>query len=57
MCQTAIVLISKALSSVESAEMLLKIKSIIALFIQTMVVSLARGLSLPGVPWLNSRDI
>lgn len=40
MCQTAIVLISKALSSVDSAEMLLKIKGIIALFIQTMVVSL-----------------
>lgn len=38
MCQTAITLISKALSSVDSAELLLKIKGIIALFIQTMVV-------------------
>ncbi|KAI9790361.1 MAG: hypothetical protein M1816_005179 [Peltula sp. TS41687] len=37
LCQTAIVLISKALGSVDSAEMLLKIKGIIALFIQTMV--------------------
>ena len=39
MCQTAIMLISNALDSVNSAEMLLKIKGIIALFIQTMVVS------------------
>ena len=40
MCQTAIVLISKALNTVDSAEMLLKIKGIIALFVQTMVVSI-----------------
>ncbi|KAI9824819.1 MAG: hypothetical protein M1826_007241 [Phylliscum demangeonii] len=36
MCSTAIVLISKALDSVETAEALLKINGIIALFLQTM---------------------
>jgi hypothetical protein len=36
MCQTAITLISKALDSVDNAEVLLKIKGVIALFIQTM---------------------
>ena len=36
MCQTAISLISKALPEVTNAEVLLKVKSIIALFIQTM---------------------
>lgn len=40
MCQTAIMLISKALHEVTNAEVLLKIKGIIALFIQTMDVSL-----------------
>ena len=39
MCQTAITLISKALGTVDSTEVLLKIKGIVALFIQTMVVS------------------
>lgn len=39
MCQTAIRLISKALHEVTNAEVLLKIKGIIALFIQTMDVS------------------
>ncbi len=39
MCQTAITLISKSLATVDSTELLLKIKGIIALFIQTMVVS------------------
>lgn len=39
MCQTAITLISKALHEVTNAEVLLKIKGIIALFIQTMDVS------------------
>lgn len=39
MCQTAITLISKALTTVDSTDLLLKIKGIIALFIQTMVVS------------------
>lgn len=37
MCQTAITLISKALGTVDSTEVLLKIKGIVALFIQTMV--------------------
>ncbi|MCJ1396504.1 hypothetical protein MMC18_009395 [Xylographa bjoerkii] len=36
MCQTAIALIAKALHEVDNAEMLLKIKGVIALFIQTM---------------------
>ena len=40
MCQTAITLISKALSAVDSTEVLLKIKGIVALFIQTMMVSI-----------------
>lgn len=39
MCQTAITLISKALYEVDNAEVLLKIKGVIALFIQTMNVS------------------
>ena len=38
MCQTAITLVSNALSEVTNAELLLKIKGIIALFIQTMTV-------------------
>lgn len=36
MCQTAITLVSKALHEVDNAEMLLRIKGVIALFIQTM---------------------
>lgn len=36
MCHTAISLITKALSEVDNAELLLKIKGVIALFIQTM---------------------
>ncbi|KAL3425782.1 exocyst complex component [Phlyctema vagabunda] len=36
MCQTAISLISKALNEVDNAEVLLKIKGMVALFIQTM---------------------
>ncbi|KAI9810953.1 MAG: hypothetical protein M1827_005684 [Pycnora praestabilis] len=36
MCQNAISLISKALNDVDNAELLLKIKGVIALFIQTM---------------------
>lgn len=39
MCQSAIMLISKALHEVTNAEVLLKIKGVIALFIQTMDVS------------------
>ena len=39
MCQSAIMLISKALHEVTNAEVLLKIKGHIALFIQTMDVS------------------
>ena len=38
MCQSAVRLISSALKEVENAEMLLKIKGVIALFIQTMDV-------------------
>ena len=45
MCQTAIMLISKALHEVTNAEILLKIKGHIALFIQTMDVSQIIGLS------------
>ena len=44
MCQTAITLISKALHEVTNAEDLLKIKGVIALFIQTMEVSAKLGL-------------
>ena len=40
MCRTAIVLIAKALHDVNNAEMLLKVKGVIALFIQTMEVCL-----------------
>ncbi len=40
MCQTSINLISKALDDVDNAEVLLKIKGVVALFIQTMDVSL-----------------
>jgi hypothetical protein len=39
MCNSAIGLISKALDTVDNAEVLLKIKGVIALFIQTMDVS------------------
>ena len=38
MCHTAINLISNALHAVDNAEVLLKIKGVIALFIQTMDV-------------------
>lgn len=40
MCQTAVGLMKKALPSVDNAENLLKIKNLIALFMQTMDVSL-----------------
>ena len=43
MCQSAIMLISKALHEVTNAEVLLKIKGHIALFIQTMDVSRVRN--------------
>ena len=43
MCQSAIMLISKALHEVTNAEVLLKIKGHIALFIQTMDVSRLRN--------------
>lgn len=39
MCQTAVGLISKALYEVDNAESLLKIKNLIALFMQTMNAS------------------
>lgn len=38
LCHAAMSLISKALDSVDNAEVLLKIKGVIALFIQTMDV-------------------
>lgn len=38
MCQTAVALISSALYEVTNAELMLKIKGVIALFIQTMSV-------------------
>lgn len=41
MCQTAVSLISKALHEVDNAEGLLKIKNLIALFMQTMNASIA----------------
>ena len=47
MCQSAIMLISKALHEVSNAEVLLKIKGHIALFIQTMEVSSQKLMSLP----------
>lgn len=47
MCQTAITLISKALHEVTNAEDLLKIKGVIALFIQTMEVSANFGTAFP----------
>lgn len=43
MCNTAIGLISKALDAVDNAEVLLKIKGVVALFIQTMDVSYFYG--------------
>jgi hypothetical protein len=39
MCQAAITLTTKALSEVQDAQVLLKIKGFIALFVQTMEVS------------------
>ena len=39
MCQSAISLISKALHEVDNAELLLKIKGVVAIFIQTTDVS------------------
>lgn len=47
MCQAAVSLISKALHEVDNAELLLKIKGVIALFIQTMGVS--RSSRFPGM--------
>ena len=44
MCHTAISLISKALDTVDNAEVLLKIKGVVALFIQTMDVSKAQNM-------------
>ena len=43
MCHSAISLISKALDAVDNAEVLLKIKGVVALFIQTMDVSIANS--------------
>jgi hypothetical protein len=41
MCQGAVVLISKALHEVDNAESILNIKNLIALFMQTMNVSIS----------------
>ena len=38
MCQSAITLVSKSLPTIDSDERLLKIKGVIALFVQTMGV-------------------
>lgn len=43
MCHTAISLTSKALNDVSDAEVMLKIKGVIALFIQTMEVCLRQN--------------
>lgn len=40
MCQSAISLVSKALPTIDNDERLLKIKGVIALFVQTMGVSI-----------------
>lgn len=53
MCQTAVSLISKALHEVDNAESLLKIKNLIALFMQTMNVSLAAVLACLGLSLLT----
>ena len=47
MCSVAISLASKALAEVSNAEIILKLKTMIALFIQTMEVWLPKYLSLP----------
>jgi hypothetical protein len=39
MCQSTIALVSKALPTIDNDERLLKIKGVIALFVQTMGVS------------------
>jgi hypothetical protein len=44
MCQNAIALISKALHEVDNAENILKIKNLIALFMQTMDVGVFASL-------------
>jgi hypothetical protein len=52
MCHAAISLISKALNTVDNAEVLLKIKGVVALFIQTMGVSSAFGSLAINEPYL-----
>jgi exocyst complex component 6 len=52
MCDGAISLTSKALNEVNNAEVLLKIKGVIALFIQTMEV-----MTLPGFFWCSVADV
>lgn len=49
MCQNAVSLISKALPEVDNAESLLKIKNLIALFMQTMNVGFFSCFS-PRIP-------
>ena len=43
MCQSTIALVSKSLPTIDNDERLLKIKGVIALFVQTMGVSFDRG--------------
>ncbi len=55
MCQTAVTLISKALHEVDNAEVVLKIKGVIALFIQTMEVRTEVGICLGILTRLEPR--
>jgi len=65
MCHNAMSLISKALDAVDNAEVLLKIKGVIALFIQTMDVgrfvpctlarlTVQRAGDTQWLPWMHS---
>jgi hypothetical protein len=49
MIQTAIKLITKGLDEVDNAELVLKIKGVIALFIQTMDASIPVSSDLPFI--------
>lgn len=58
MCRTAITIISKALNTVDDAELLLKIKGMVALFVQTMGVGAQdrngpNGISLHDLSYLG----
>lgn len=56
MCQTALTLISNALHEVDNAEVVLKIKGVIALFIQTMEVSLKLDVGRPSLTELPTQS-